>query len=130
MTPDEQAIRDVVATWHRATAAGDIGTVLGLMADDAVFLVAGHPPMRGRAAFAAGLRNVLAGHRIESAGNVNEIEISGALAYCWTTLTVRVIPITGGNPMVRMGSALSIFRKQPDGRWVIARDANLLAEAS
>lgn len=130
MTPDEQAIRDVVATWHRATAAGDIDTVLGLMAADAVFLVAGHPPLRGRAAFSAGLRNVLAGHRIESAAEINEIEVSGTLAYCWTALTVRVIPNARGNPVVRTGSALSIFRKQPDHTWVLARDANLLADAS
>ena len=129
MTTDELAIRNVVATWHRATAAGDIDAVLGLMADDAVFLVAGHPPMKGRAAFAAGLRNLLANHRIESTADINEIEISGALAYCWTTLTVRVISNAGGNPTIRTGSALSIFRKQPAGAWVLARDANLLAEA-
>lgn len=130
MTPDEHAIRDVVATWHRATAAGDIDTVLGLMAEDAVFLVAGHPPLRGRAAFSAGLRNVLASHRIESAADINEIQISGSLAYCWTTLTVRVIPNAGGKPGVRTGSALSVFRKQSDRSWVLARDANLLADAS
>jgi ketosteroid isomerase-like protein len=28
---DEQAIRDLVATWHRATAAGDIARILTLM---------------------------------------------------------------------------------------------------
>ena len=43
MITDEQAIRDLVALWHRATAAGDVDTVLGLMADDVVFLVAGQP---------------------------------------------------------------------------------------
>jgi hypothetical protein len=31
MTSDEQAIRDL-ALWHRATASGDVDTVLGLMA--------------------------------------------------------------------------------------------------
>ena len=37
MTSDEQAIRRLVALWHSATAAGDVDTVLGLMADDVVF---------------------------------------------------------------------------------------------
>jgi len=32
MTSDEQTIRSLVALWHRATAAGDVDTVLGLMA--------------------------------------------------------------------------------------------------
>ena len=54
MTPDEHALRDLVALWHGATAAGDVGTVLRLMAGDAVFLVAGHPPMCGR----SGCQNV------------------------------------------------------------------------
>ena len=33
MTSDEQAIRDLVALWHSATARGAVETVLGLMAD-------------------------------------------------------------------------------------------------
>jgi uncharacterized protein (TIGR02246 family) len=130
MITDEQAIRDLVALWHRATAAGDVDTVLGLMADDVVFLVAGQPPMSGRGSFERGLRGLLTQHRIESAGEVQEVQVSGSLAYCWTNLTVRVISLTGDNPTVRAGSALSIFRKRANGSWVLARDANLLSSAS
>ena len=130
MTPDEQALRDVVALWHRATAAGDVDTVLRLMAEDVVFLVAGHPPMHGRGGFEQGLRGLLAQHRIESSSHIREIEVCGSLAYCWNELTVRVIPRAGGNRVLRTGSALSIFRKQPDGTWLLARDANLLAAAA
>jgi uncharacterized protein (TIGR02246 family) len=63
MSTDEQAIRDRVALWHSATATGDIDTVMGLMAEDVVFLVAGRPPIRGRAAFAQGSHT--APHRIK-----------------------------------------------------------------
>jgi ketosteroid isomerase-like protein len=41
--PDDQSIRDLVAPWHSATAAGDVNTILGLMAEEVVFLVAGKP---------------------------------------------------------------------------------------
>jgi ketosteroid isomerase-like protein len=34
---------------------------------------------------------------------------------------------SGDTPIRREGFALSIFQKQPDGRWLLARDANLLA---
>lgn len=34
MMNDERAIRDVIATWHRATAAGDLPTVLPVMDED------------------------------------------------------------------------------------------------
>src|SRR3989442_7476982 len=130
MSSDEQAIRDLVALWHRATAAGDVDTILGLMAEDVVFLVAGQPPMRGRGAFESSLRQLLVQHRIESTGEVQEVEVSGSLAYCWTKLTVRVVPRAGGNATVRTGSALSILHKQSNGSWVLARDANLLSESS
>jgi uncharacterized protein (TIGR02246 family) len=127
---DEQAIRDLVATWHRATAAGDVETVLTLMAEDVVFLVAGHPPMRGRNSFEQGLRSLLSQHRIQSTSEVQEVEISGDLAYVWNVLTVRVTPIAGGKTTVRAGNALTILRRQTNGSWVVVRDANMLSVAS
>jgi ketosteroid isomerase-like protein len=41
MERDEQAIRDLIATWLAASKAGDTKTVLNLVADDVVFLVPG-----------------------------------------------------------------------------------------
>jgi len=126
---DQQAIREVLALWHRATAAGDVNTVLNLMAEDVVFLVPGHPPMRGRGAFEQGLRALLAQHQIESTGEIQEVEVSGDLAYAWSMLTVRIVPLAGGNATIRTRNALSILRKQGDGSWVVVRDANLLSAA-
>ena len=130
MNADERAIRDLVALWHRATAAGEVGTVLALIAEDVVFLVAGQPPMKGREAFERGLRDLLAQHRIESTGDVQEVQVSGNFAWCWTKLTVRVVPRNGGSATNRAGSTLSIFRKQSNGSWVLMRDANLLTQVS
>jgi uncharacterized protein (TIGR02246 family) len=127
---DEQAIRNLVAQWHSATAAGDVEAVLRLMAEDVVFLVAGHPPMKGRSTFEKGLRGLLASHRVESTSEVQEIEISGNLAYCWSVLNVRITPNTGSNVVVRSGSAISLLRKQTNGSWLVVRDANLLAPVS
>src|SRR3954463_3608143 len=129
MNPDENAIRALVAKWHRATAAGDVDAVLPLMAEDVVFLVAGQPPMKGRGTFEKGLRALLAAHRIRSTGDVQEVAVSGDLAYCWTMLHVEMTPLTGGSIVRRSGSALSILRRQSDGGWVMVRDANLLAVA-
>lgn len=129
MNADEQAIRTLLSRWHQATAAGDVDTVLGLMTQDAVFLVAGQPPMRGRGSFESALRGLLGQHRIESTGEVQEIDVSGTLAVCWARFTVRVVPLAGGNTMVRSGNTLSIFRKQAGGAWLLARDANLMSEA-
>ena len=124
MTPDERAIRDVIATWLRASAAGDNETVLGLMTDDVIFLVAGKPPF-GKAEFAA-TSNALSTHRIEASSDIREVVVSGDLAYARSQLTVTMTPVAGGESLRRSGPVLSIFRRMPDGRWRLARDANFL----
>lgn len=126
MSSDEQAIRKLVDDWHRATAAGNVDAILSLMSEDAVFLVCGKPPMKGRASFEQGLRSLLTSHRIQSRAEIQELVVSQDLAYCWTNLTVQITPISGGESIERAGSALSIFRKQQNLPWLLVRDANLL----
>lgn len=127
VTDDEREIRAAIARWHDATAEGDVEAILELMSEDVVFLVAGHEPMRGRQAFADGLRSLLKTHRIQSSGIVHEVVVCGDMGYSWTQLKVSMAAIGGGDLTVRTGSTLSIFRKEPNGAWVLARDANLLA---
>jgi uncharacterized protein (TIGR02246 family) len=127
MNADEKSIREVLTRWHAATAEGDVDSVLELMSEDAIFLVPGQPPMRGRQEFGTRLRKILQTHRIDSSGEVQEIAVSGDLAYCWAVLEVKVIPLAGGEAIERSGNALSIFRRQADGSWVLVRDANLIA---
>lgn len=129
MTPDEKSVRDLIARWHRAAAIGDVATILNLIAEDAVFLMPGMPPLRGRKAFEAGFRRSLLTHRIDSTGHVQEVLVSGGLAYAWTALKVNTTPRAGGETISRSGSALSIFSRQEDGSWVLVRDANLLPSA-
>jgi uncharacterized protein (TIGR02246 family) len=130
LNADERRIRDLIATWHRETAAGNVNAVLRLMSEDVVFLLPGKPPIQGRAAFEKGLRELLQSHRIESSGKIEEVRVAGDLAYSWTTLSVRVRPLSGGEGVERSGSALSIFRKQANGvSWLLVRDANLLPPA-
>jgi len=116
LSSDEQSVRDVVALWHSATAAGDVDIVLSLMSDDVVFLVAGHPPMRGRASFERGLRTLLTKSRIESTAEVQEVAVSGTLAYCWSNLTVRWR--VGTLPFVRAARCRSFGSNQMgNGSW-------------
>ena len=126
MQTDEEAIRQLVSTWLTATRAGDLETVLGLMTEDAVFLVGGQPPMIGKESYAAKAR-AQADHgspQIDGTSDIKEIEVVGDRAFLWTELTVTVTP-AGGVPLTRTGHTLSVLRKE-DGRWLLARDANLL----
>lgn len=127
MNSDEEQIRQLVATWMTATKAGDIDTVLSLMADDVVFLITGQPPM-SKAAFAAAARSPAShpGPQFDGTSEIQEIKVLGDWAYMWTRLSVVVTPPDGGPKITRAGHTLSILRKER-GRWVLARDANMLA---
>ena len=124
MQNDDQAIRQLVATWLSATKAGDTEKVLTLMAEDVVFLVPGQPPMRGKAAFAASQSGLQQFH-IEATSEIQEIKVFGEWAYLWTKLSVVLTPRKGGASIKRTGDTLSILQKQA-GAWVIFRDANML----
>jgi uncharacterized protein (TIGR02246 family) len=123
---DEQEIRELVSAWMDATKAGEIEKVLSLMSDDVVFLMPGQPPM-GKAGFAAAAR----AHAGKDTPNVNgtseiqEITVLGEWAFMWTKLTVVVTPTGGGPSMTRSGHTLSVLKKR-QGKWVLARDANML----
>jgi len=124
MSDDEQAIRDVVDRWMTATKAGDTKAVLDLMTDDVVFMVPGKAPF-GKEAFAVGSKG-MEGMTIDGTSDIQELQVLGDWAWMRNKLRVAITP-PGGKTMVRSGYTLTILRKNAEGRWVITRDANLLA---
>lgn len=125
MSTDERAIREVIQRWMQATQAGDLDTVLSLMTDDIVFMTPGREPF-GKQEFAAASRG-MAGMKVEGTASPVEIKVSGNWAYVRNRIEVRVTPATGAPTQTRSGYTLSIFIRQPDGRWLLARDANLVS---
>ena len=129
MQDDEQQIRKLVATWMAATKAGDVDTVLGLMTDDVVFLVPGRPPM-GKSEFAAAARAQAGGTApsFDGSSDIQEIQVAGDWAWLWSRLRVVVTPGDGSPRLQREGHTLTVLRRS-QGRWLLARDANLLGAA-
>ena len=124
MTDDEQAIRELVSTWMKASEARDINTVLSLMADDVIFMVPGRAPF-GKEEFRAAseeMKNV----RLAVTSDIREIKVLGDLAYIRNYIEITVTP-PDGTLTQRRGYTLSILRKQSDGKWALWRDANLVA---
>ena len=124
MGDDERAIRDLVETWLAASQRGDLATVLDLMTDDVVFMVPGREPF-GKQAFAAA-SEAMKDVRIEGRSDIREIEVRGDWAYLRNYLELTINPPGGGKPARRSGYTLTILRKERDGRWRLARDANLM----
>ncbi|MBI1980001.1 MAG: SgcJ/EcaC family oxidoreductase [Methylocystis sp.] len=125
MTDDERAIRELVDAWMVSSKAGDLPAVLDLMTDDVVFMTPGGTPF-GKAAFAAvseGMKSV----SLEGRSEIQELKVFGDWAYLRNYVEMTVTPSDVGAPARRSGYTLTILRKEADGRWRLARDANLMA---
>lgn len=131
MTDDEQQIRQLVSDWMAASQAGDVAKVLSLMTDDAVFLVAGQPhPMR-KADFAAAAHAQAGpgGPKVEGHSDIQEVQVLGDWAFMWSRLRVKITPPGAAAPLERAGHTLTVLKKA-QGRWLLARDANMLSPVS
>jgi ketosteroid isomerase-like protein len=53
--------------------------------------------------------------------------VLGEWAYLRNHVSVTVTP-PGGEPIRRAGYTLTILRKTPSGKWLLARDANLMTK--
>ena len=120
---DERAIRQMVDEWLDASKRGDLETVLSFMTDDVLFMVPGQDPF-GKERFAANSRD-MKDYSVEGRSDIQEIKVLGDWAWMHNYLQVT---ITGRdwNVMKKAGHVLSVLRKNLDGRWQLARDANLL----
>ena len=126
MGPDERAIREVHSTWIDAVNAGDLVCLLSLMADDVVFLNPGQAPV-GRDGFSPGFSAAHQQARIRCISELEDIVVAGEVAYTLSRDALSVTPRAGGEAMQLAGHRITVYRKQPDGRWLLARDANGLA---
>jgi uncharacterized protein (TIGR02246 family) len=129
MRPDEQAIRELHSAWIDAVNAGDLGHLLSLTADDVVFLTPGQAPL-GREGFST---NFAAAHqqaRINCISELEDIVVVGEVAYARSRDSLSVTPRAGreaeGEATQLAGHRITVYRKQPDRRWLLARDAHTL----
>lgn len=124
MNSDEQQICQLAAEWMDATRAGNIERVLNMMTEDVVFLTPGRSPMN-KAQFAEALRSQAStGMKIDGRSEIREVRASDDWAFMWSQLSVTMT-LDQGEPIERTGHTLTVFRKDA-GRWLLARDANLL----
>ena len=121
---DETAIRQVIETWLAASRKGDLSTILDLMTDDVVFMVPGQEPF-GKDGFIASFRKI-GDAQMEMTSDIVELQVLGDWAYLRNHLDLR-ISSPDGTQAHRAGYTLTFLRKEADGEWRLARDANLLA---
>src|SRR4051812_4446732 len=109
---DEAAIREVVKKWMEASKAGEVETVLGLMADDVIFMTPGREPF-GKAEFALNSKGMKEA-KIEGEAEIQELKVSGDWAWMRNKLRLQITP-PNGKAMVQSGYTLTILRKEANG---------------
>ena len=118
------AIREWLDQWLRASADGDSAKMLTMLTDDVVFLVPGQSPF-GKKEFKAAWDGPMKDARVEANADLEECIVTGDVACTRTRLAVS-IKMPDGQASRASGYTMSFFRRQIDGRWLLARDANLL----
>ena|SRR5947209_6714217 len=126
MGSDERAIRELHLTWIDAVNTGDLVLLLNSMAEDVMFLGPGETPS-GRDAFSARFSAAHQQAQIKCISELQDIVVVGEVAYTLSRDTLSVTPRASGEEMRFAGYRSTIYRKQPDGRWLLARDTHTLS---
>lgn len=122
---DDRAVREVHARWIDAVNGGDLAGLLGLMTQDAVFLNPGREPV-GRDAFPEGFSGAHERAGIHCVSELQDVVVAADVAYTLSRDSLRMAPHAGGSALELAGDRLTVYRRQPDGRWLLARDAHTL----
>lgn len=125
MGNNDSTIREVHSSWIDAANAGDLARLLALMADDAVFLSPGDEPL-GRDGFSAKFSAAHQQLRLNCISDLEEVVVVGDVAYTRSRDALHVISRADGEATQLAGYRMSVYRQQPDGRWLLARDAHTL----
>src|SRR5882724_5824242 len=126
MGSEERKIQEVHSTWIEAVNAGDLVRLLTLMADGAVFLNPGKAPF-GEEGFSSTFSAAHQELRISCTSELEEVVVVGEVAYTRSRDALSLTPRAGGEAMQLAGHRMTVYRKQPDGRWLLARDAHTLS---
>jgi uncharacterized protein (TIGR02246 family) len=125
MDNDEQKIREVHTTWIDAVNIGDLRRLLALITDDVVMLNPGGEPL-SRAGFIEKFSSALQEFRFKCISDLEEVLVSGDVAFTRSRDSLSIGP-RGSNDVTQFaGYRMTVYRKQADGRWLLARDAHTL----
>lgn len=119
---DLAAILEFNRQYLKAINDGD-GAALSALTDEDHMMIGGGPPVVGKAALNAAMARAFTQSKIDESWMPAETVIDGNLAYQRGTFTVIATPKSGaGTQRTTHGNFLRIYRRQPDGSWVMTRD--------
>jgi len=123
---DETDAADVIKAaareWIVAFKAGDIDALMKLYTPDAFVALHGQPAMRGKAAIRDYFAPKLGTAEVEFVLDFEEIQVHGDVAHLVSKYWYLSVPEGGGEPLRDAGRSALIYKKAPDGSWLIYLD--------
>ena len=116
---DVEAIRKINEEYDSAHNAGDINRIVALYTDEAVRFPAAGPACIGKNAIRDELQQMFDQVTVELKTVVDDIKVSGDLAFYRGAWEQTNTPKDGGEPLKLSGNAITILQKQADGTWKI-----------
>ena len=120
MSPAEQQLRTLLATYETSLNAADAGRIEQLYAEDGVFMPAGFPTAAGRPAVRGAYEAVFANIRIAIHFTVDELTVKGDVAYARTHSAGTATIVATGASGPEQNRELFVFTRSANG-WKIAR---------
>ena len=118
---DRNSIHAFVVDFDKGVLAADWPALASAYTEDGILLPPNAPVVEGRAAiqkFFGGLPKITAFKQ-----SVVEIEGPGDPTYVRGTYEMTMLPPGAKEPLKDTGKVLAIWRKQPDGSWLVSRVA-------
>src|SRR5437867_3153019 len=120
MSPAEEQLRALLATYETSLNAGDGGRIEQLYAEDGVFMPAGFPTASGRSAVRGAYDAVFSNIRIAIHFTVDELTVKGDVAYARTHSAGTATVVATGASGPEKNRELFVFARGPGG-WKVAR---------
>lgn len=108
---------------QKAVAAKDLPTIMSYYAEDAVLMPAAEPLISGKAAIENEWEHILNIPEMQNTSELLRVEASpgSELAYTMGSYQSRMMG-ENGELVTEPGKWLSVWRRQPDGQWLIVVD--------
>lgn len=124
LAAEQSKIRDIEAGWVKEAAAKDLEKSAGHYADDAILMMPGAPPAKGKDAIKAAWKGLLDDPNLKLNFSADRVEMSagGDLATTRGSYTMTVTNPKTKKPVDDKGSYMTVYKKQADGDWKVIED--------
>ncbi len=117
-----RAFRALIRQLDAEVNAGNLDGVMAFYADDAVQMPPDTPIFIGKEALHSGFEGFLAANTVELSSTVEDIRVSGDLAFLRLSYTQSVTPKDGGDTTTEVGKWVLLLARQVDGSWRITTE--------